>query len=138
MIPVIDKNTDHPYPPVVTEVTKPFWDGLAEGRFLTVRGPNGKLTFPPRAFDRETLSRDITWAEVSGRGTLYSVTEVHAAPSVFADESPYCVCIVDLEEGIRLATRFLGPVTTELDSLIELVAIRYDNAVTYSARPVRG
>lgn len=135
MIPIIRKGSDHPYPPVITEVTKPFWDSLAEGRFLAVAGPDGALTFPPRNFDRESLSRDTTLVELSGKGTLYSITEVHAAPAVFVEQSPYCVCIVDLEEGIRLATTFIGPVTTPLDSAVELVTIQYENAVTYAARP---
>ncbi|MEV8359907.1 OB-fold domain-containing protein [Microbacterium sp. NPDC076895] len=139
MIEVITVDAFHPYPPVVTAATKPFWEALAEGRFVTTRGVAGGVpVFPPRAFDKHTWSRDIEWTELSGRGVLYSLTAVHAAPAVFAHEVPYAVCIVDLDEGVRLATRFLGDVTTPLDTPIELVAVRYANAVTYAARPVVG
>lgn len=138
MIPIIERDSAHPYPPVITEATRPFWEGLREGRFRVTKGTSGSLTFPPRPFDRDTLSRDVTWTDVSGKGLLYSVTEVHAAPTAFAGESPYCVCIVDLVEGIRLATRLLGPVSTPLDSPVQLVAIKYSNAMTYSARPFHG
>ncbi|MER7797111.1 OB-fold domain-containing protein [Microbacterium sp. NPDC096154] len=136
MIATVVEDREHPYPPVITEVTRPFWDGLKQARFLTTRTPGGTPVFPPRAFDKATWSKDVEWVELSGRGLLYSVTQIHAAPTAFAAEVPYCVAIVDLEEGVRLATRFLGPVTTPLDSPVELVAVQYRDLTTYAARSV--
>lgn len=137
MIPIIELDRAHPYPPRVTPFTSVFWDALREGRFLCTRsGDEGPPTFPPRDFDPDSWRRDVQWVELSGRGTLYSVTAVHAAPEAFRDMAPYQVAIVDLVEGPRLATAFLGPVETPLDTPIELVAIRYTDSTAFAARPL--
>lgn len=135
MIPTITLDHPHPYPPRKTPLTTTFWDALAEGKFITTRvGENGTPVFPPRGFDPATWSRDIEWVELSGRGKLYSVTSIHAAPAAFREFAPYQVAIVDLDEGIRLATAFLDPVSTPLDSTIELVALRYTDGLSFAAR----
>jgi uncharacterized protein len=137
MLPTVDVDRTHPYPPRKTPFTLPFWDALTEGRFITTRfGADGVPTFPPRDFDPATWKRDVEWVELSGRGTLYSVTEIHAAPAAFREFAPYRVAIVDLDEGIRLATAFLGPVDTPLDSPVEMVALRYTDEVAFAARPL--
>ncbi|MER6563082.1 OB-fold domain-containing protein [Streptomyces sp. NPDC001027] len=43
--------------------------------------------------------------ELSGHGVLRSYTEVSAAPAIFADEAPYVLCLVDLDEGVRCVSR---------------------------------
>lgn len=137
MINTVEFDRPHPYPPRKTPFTAPFWDALAEGRFLATRfGADGIPTFPPRDFDPVTWNRDVDWVELSGRGTLYSITSVHAAPEAFRDLAPYQVAIIDLEEGPRLATVFLGPVETPLDSPVEIVALRYTDDVAFAARPL--
>ena len=137
MINTVQLNHPHPYPPRKTPFTTPFWEALAEGRFITTRlGADGAITFPPRDFDPATWSRGVEWVELSGRGTLYSVTSVHAAPEAFREFTPYQVAIVDLDDGPRLATAFLGPVDTPLDSPIEIVAMRYTDEVAFAARPL--
>lgn len=134
MIAMIQVERSHPYPPTVTRATKPFWDALRVGRLLTTCGADGVPTFPPRAFDKATWSREVHWVELSGRGRLYSLTQVHAAPAVFEAETPYNVCIVDLDEGVRLATRFLGDPATPLDSPIEIISVHYIDAVSFASR----
>jgi hypothetical protein len=48
----------------------------------------------------------VKWVEASGRGTVYSYTVVHrAANEAFADQVPYVIALIDLEEGVRLMTR---------------------------------
>ncbi len=96
------------YPPRVTEFTRTFWEGLGEGRFLTSRCVRcGHLTFPPKPICPECWGSDVEWVPLSGRGTLVSYTEVSAAPQMFAQEAPYRLCIVDLEEGVRCVSRIL-------------------------------
>ncbi|MCC3296161.1 OB-fold domain-containing protein [Arthrobacter sp. zg-Y411] len=139
MIPTVEINRPHPYPPRKTPFTLRFWEALAEGKFICTRsGDTGRPVFPPRDFDPVTWSRDIEWVELSGRGKLYSVTSIHAAPAAFREFAPYQVAIVDLEEGVRLATAFLGSVDTPLDSPVELVALRYTDDLAFAARPAAG
>lgn len=135
MIDIIDLDRPHPYPPRLTPFTAKFWEALAEGRFITTQFASSDTpVFPPRDFDPVTWSRDIEWVDLSGRGKLYSVTSVHAAPEVFREFIPYQVAIIDLDEGIRLATAFLGPVDTPLDSPVEMVALRYTDSLSFAAR----
>ncbi|MFB9073147.1 Zn-ribbon domain-containing OB-fold protein [Citricoccus parietis] len=137
MINTVEIDRPHPYPPRKTPFTTRFWEALAEGRFITTRfGSDGVPTFPPRDFDPATWNRDVEWVELSGRGRLYSVTSVHAAPEAFKAFTPYQVAIVDLEDGPRLATAFLGPVETPLDSQVEIVALRYTDNMAFAARPL--
>jgi|TARA_B100001750_G_C15402723_1_gene543454 uncharacterized OB-fold protein len=45
------------------------------------------------------LGKDLGWTSVSGKGTLYSYTVVHQPAVGFEGDSPYVVCLVELEEG---------------------------------------
>ncbi|MBU8918849.1 OB-fold domain-containing protein [Bacillus sp. FJAT-29953] len=65
------------------------------------------MTFPPKLICPNCFSEDLKWIQLSGKGKLYSLTKVWAGPEIFKDELPYTVCIVDLEEGIRVASRLL-------------------------------
>jgi uncharacterized protein len=38
----------------------------------------------------------------SGKGKIVSFTKIHSGPEVFEEQAPYCVGIIDLEEGARL------------------------------------
>ncbi|KAA9163315.1 Zn-ribbon domain-containing OB-fold protein [Amycolatopsis acidicola] len=97
------------YPPRITPFTKTFWDGLREGRFSTTRCRQcSHMTFPPKPVCPECWSKDVEWVELSGRGVLRSYTEVTAAPSMFAAEAPYILCLVDLDEGIRCLSRVIA------------------------------
>lgn len=137
MINTVELDRPHPYPPRKTPFTAPFWEALAEGRFITTRsGKDAMPSFPPRQFDPVTWNRDVSWVELSGRGTLYSLTSIHAAPDAFRAFAPYQVAIIDLADGPRLATAFLGPVETPLDTPVEIVALRYTDDVSFAARPL--
>jgi uncharacterized protein len=97
------------YPPRMTEFTSVFWDGLREGLFQTSMCTQCRhMTFPPKPVCPECWSESVQWVELSGRGLLRSFTEVSAAPAMFADDAPYVLCIVDLEEGVRVLSRILA------------------------------
>jgi hypothetical protein len=42
------------------------------------------------------------------RGIVYTETVVHAAPAAFAEEAPYQVAIVQLEDGTKTTARIAG------------------------------
>jgi uncharacterized protein len=125
------------FPPRMTEFTQRFWQGLASGRFETTRCEDcNRLTFPPKPFCPHCWSKRIAWVPLSGRGKLYSQTVVHAAPLVFADEVPYRVGIVDLDEGLRIATRVLADSEPKLDTAVEIVVLCYRDGPLFAARPL--
>ncbi|MEU6646296.1 Zn-ribbon domain-containing OB-fold protein [Saccharomonospora sp. NPDC046836] len=97
------------YPPRITTFTAPFWDALRSGTFTTTRCNRCEhITFPPKPVCPDCWSDDVSWIELSGRGTLRSYTEVVIAPAMFAHEAPYVLCLVDLDEGVRCVSRVLA------------------------------
>jgi uncharacterized OB-fold protein len=124
------------YPPRVTAFTQRFWDSVAQGRLETTMCDDcGRFSFPPKSFCPHCWSTRTHWAELSGRGRLYSQTMIHAAPATFREEAPYRVGIVDLEEGLRVATRILAETTPPLDVQVRIVTLLYTDGPLFAARP---
>jgi uncharacterized OB-fold protein len=135
VIETIDVDYPHPYPPRITEFTRRFWDGLREGRLITTAGRrSGQAAFPPKPISPQDWDEEVDWIELSGKGKLYSHTTIHAAPAAFVHELPYRVCIVDLDENVRLATRFVGENEPRVGEPVEIVAVRYTDFTSYAAR----
>lgn len=87
-----------------------FWAGLNEGRLLLQRCSGcGRFRFPPGEACPDCLSREAAWVPACGRGRVYSWIVVrHPIPrQIFADEVPYVVALIDLEEGVRLASNIV-------------------------------
>lgn len=134
-IPVARKRA---YPPRVSAFTQPFWEGLSQGKWQTTCCQAcGKFTFPPKKICPHCWSDDMAWKDLSARGTLYSWTRVHAAPKVFTDESPYTVCVVDLDIGLRIATRMVEREGIEFKPGIpmEVVVLQFEDGPLFASRP---
>lgn len=131
------RNRPATYPPRTSEATRPFWDGLREERFQTTRCDDcGDLTFPPKVVCPNCLSERLSWIPLSGRGILYSYTRVWAAPAVFSEEVPYTLCIVDLDEGLRVAARLLDDhVAPEVGTTVSLVFLHYEDVTLFCFEP---
>ena len=125
-----------PYPPRVSAFTQTFWSGLAEGRFLgTSCDACAKSSFPPKPFCPHCWSDRIEWIELAPRGTVYSSTVMHAVPTYFRHEAPYRVGIVDLDDGIRIATRVLGVEEGfGVGARAEIVVLAYEDGPLFAAR----
>ncbi len=69
----------------------------------------------PRESCQTCGSFDWSWERSSGRGQVFSWTIIHRAlhPG-FAEELPYAVVIVEMEEGVRLVTHVLDIPMDEL------------------------
>ncbi|MEM7122772.1 MAG: OB-fold domain-containing protein [Pseudomonadota bacterium] len=68
-------------------------------------GGCGRYVFFPRILCPYCGSDDLTWRQVSGRGTVYATTVIRRRPE---QGPPYNLCMVDLEEGVRLTSRVEG------------------------------
>ena len=101
--------TERPYPEPDGE-TQPFWDGIAAGVFRIQRCREcEEHVFYPRTVCPFCMSAvALEWVDASGRAEVHSYTVVHRAPPGFAEDAPYVVALVELEEGPRLMTRLLG------------------------------
>lgn len=111
--------------PTVTEETREFWDGLAQGRFLLPRC-NGCAAWIwyPRGFCPVCGSLDTAWHEASGRGRVYSYTVVRKSglPG-WSELVPYVIAYVELDEGPRVMSNIVGcdPDTLTIGSAVRVV-----------------
>lgn len=90
--------------PLPTPLTRPFWDGLKQGRVCIQRcGACEEWVFYPRSHCPHCLSDNLQWHAVSGAATLHTFTIARqpTAPH-FADEVPQLIGVVDLDEGVRM------------------------------------
>ncbi|MFW9980555.1 MAG: Zn-ribbon domain-containing OB-fold protein [Candidatus Thorarchaeota archaeon] len=86
-----------------------YLKNIEEGMFRAYRCIDcGMVIAPPSGSCYGCGSNSMEWAEVSGNGKLISFTVIHIAPDAFAEEAPYYVAIVELEEGTRVSARLLG------------------------------
>src|SRR2546422_2063984 len=61
--------------------------------------------FYPRDICPDCFSRNTTWVQSSGEGSLYSFAIVHRAPTpAFGDIVPFVVAFVEVEGGARIPT----------------------------------
>jgi uncharacterized OB-fold protein len=96
--------------PEPSEVTRPFWEGLAAGELRLQRCQAcAKYIYYPRSICPHCMSDTLRWERVSGRGRLYSYTVVRRAMNpAFAQDLPYVYAIVELEEGPRVTTNIVN------------------------------
>lgn len=81
-----------------------FWSGCEAGelRFQCCADCNHAQFFP-RDHCLHCSSDRVEWQVSTGIGTVYSVTRVERAPTdEFRALAPYCIALVDMDEGIRL------------------------------------
>lgn len=101
--------TVRPYPPRLTRFNQPFWRALQDGEFKTTRCAKcSESTFPPKPICPRCWCIDMEWVDLSPDGEIYSCTTIHAAPAIFEADAPYAVAIIDLDQGVRLASRILN------------------------------
>lgn len=139
LLHIVSMNGQRPYPPVRSAFTTGFWAALAQGRLLTTWCAKcHRPSFPPKPFCPHCWHRGMHWRALQPRGTIYSATTVHAAPQLFRDEAPYQVCIVDLIEDVRVATRLIGDTASAeaIGKPAELVVLAYGDGPLFAARIV--
>jgi uncharacterized protein len=90
--------------------TQWWWDALAQGRLEVPRCRScGRTFFPPQPNCPHCGSDDWERVQASGRGRVYSWVVIHTPLDPrFADEVPYAILAVELEEGVRLFGRWKG------------------------------
>lgn len=94
--------------PEITEVTRPYWEALGEGRLMFQRCECGHAWLPARSECPQCLGNQVRWEQAGGGGKLVSWVVYHIAYSdAFKDRLPYNVAVVELDEGPRLITNMV-------------------------------
>ena len=94
--------------PGVSDDTRFFWEGCAEGRLLiqrcsacaTLRHPPAPVCIACHSFEWDTV-------QASGRASLYSFVVMHY-PEVAPFDHPNPIGLIELEEGVRLIAGLTG------------------------------
>ena len=110
-------DTSRPKPlPVITEDSRPFWEGCKRGVFLLQQCETCQhYQFYPRLYCMQCGADGLRWQQASGRGVIYSYTFIHQNKSPeFINDTPYNVAIIQLEEGPRLMSNIVDVAPGEL------------------------
>lgn len=94
----------------------PYFEAVARNE-LTYQECDGcaRRTFPPRRFCPGCASEQLSWRTSVGTGRIYSFTKVDVgALPEFADQMPYVIAVVELDDGYRMLSRI---VDSDLDTL---------------------
>jgi uncharacterized OB-fold protein len=122
--------------PVASPESARFWQAAKEHRLLIPRCNACKqFWFPPSRLCPHCLSGDTGWETVSGCGNIYSFVVFHRVyHPAFADEVPYVVAIVELEEGPRMLTNIVGVPVDQVRCNMP-VAVVFDDVTSEIAVP---
>lgn len=95
-------------------LTDAFWAAAADRVLVRpVCADCGRNFFTPQVACPACLSENWTYEPSSGRGTVYSATVVHKAPSSgFA--VPFRLAVIDLDEGWSMLANLVGGSESEL------------------------
>ncbi len=87
--------------PMVDKESLPWWQAAAQHRLTVQCCDNCQYCrLPPAPICSECQSNKSHWEEISGKGTLYSYTEVHRAVAT-GQTLPFVIAIIQLDmDGI--------------------------------------
>jgi len=89
--------------------SEPFFASARDGKLVAQRcAATKKFFFPPAPVSPFTRDKNWTWEPLSGTGKVASYVVMHQKyfPG-FADEVPYPVIEVELDEGVRLLSNIV-------------------------------
>lgn len=93
--------------PKVDNDSSAFWQGASRGQLVLPKCEDcGRTHYYPRAICPYCHSLKLKPTPLSGNGRIYSYTvQRQPAGAEFAEDVPYVVALVDLDEGPRMLAR---------------------------------
>ncbi len=104
----------------------PYWQGCRD-HVLRLQYCTAcvRHQFPPGPMCQNCRKKSLTWRDASGRGTVYSwIVVTHPVPrDIYGDDVPYVVALVELAEGVRLASNIVDcpPDAVYADMPVEVI-----------------
>ncbi|MGY9057270.1 MAG: Zn-ribbon domain-containing OB-fold protein [Alphaproteobacteria bacterium] len=115
---------DKPVPSIDPD-SAPYWEGAMDGKLMIQRcNATGQAFLYSRQLVPGVVESQVEWIEASGRGTIYSYTVARRpAGPAFADDAPYVIVSVTLEEGARIMTNLVtdDPDSVAIGQAVEVV-----------------
>ncbi len=118
---------DRPLPQPITPESRPYWEGLKQGKLMLPKCADcGHTFFYPRILCPRCQSRAITWVQASGKGRLHAFGIAHQSFNrAFKVPAPYVLAMIELEEGPRLLSNLVDvepdPKVVKCDMAVEVV-----------------
>jgi uncharacterized OB-fold protein len=96
--------------PTLTDDNRPFWEGARQGKLMMQKcGDCSHIRYPISHVCPDCLSYKTEWTQLSGRGEVFSyVVFYQLYNKAFADDVPYNVAMIQLEEGPRMFSNIVG------------------------------
>jgi uncharacterized protein len=89
--------------------TQEFWDATARGELLLRKCDDcSSIIWYPRAFCPACSSQNTSWITSSGRGTIYAFSITRKGAGAWAENGPYVIAYIELEEGPRVLSNVVG------------------------------
>ena len=129
--------------PRLTKLNRPYWEAAKNHELRLQRCSDcSHVWFPPAEVCPKCLGENYEWTKVSGRGKVWSwiVMWQRYFPG-FADDLPYNVAYVGLEEGPRMMTNIVGCDSAEIRCDMPVEVVFDDVTEEFSLpkfKPVRG
>jgi uncharacterized OB-fold protein len=121
--------------PVIDHDSAPYWEAARQGRLdIPLCGDCGKHHFYPRSICPYCHSDKLRFDTVSGRGEVHTFTIARRpAGPAFADDVPYVVALIDLEEGPRMMSRIQtdDPEKVRIGAKVEVTFVKATDEVTF-------
>jgi uncharacterized protein len=98
--------------PAPTKISKPFWDACGRGELQLPHCLRCDQAFYyPRRNCPHCGSAELDTRKAAGTGRVFSFTHVHVSfyGSQWESQLPYTPVLVDLDEGVRMLSRLIGP-----------------------------
>jgi uncharacterized OB-fold protein len=103
---MLEKPAPHP-----NADSAPYWEACTQGRLVYQYCERcERAQFYPRSICVHCGADRPAWRDSSRRGTVYALTELHAAGLLaFRAEAPFAIALIEMEEGFRIMTNIIGP-----------------------------
>ncbi len=112
--------------PVADADSAPFWEACREGELrLQQCAGCAAYRYPPASLCPSCGGGETRWTVLSGRGRVFSwIVVVHPIPrAAYAEEVPYVVALIDLDEGARMASNIVGCAPGEVTAGMEVEVV---------------
>lgn len=135
-LPLVKFESLVPHKIEINKLTEPFWRGLEDRLFKLQHCTKCKINiFPPRLFCGHCYKRELLWISSAGKGVVYSKISVSNVPDNYSITTPVDIAIIDLEEGVRILTRFVpGKEIAEIGSHVQLVVTNHPDGFHYACQ----
>lgn len=123
--------------PVPDADSTPFWDGCRAHKLLLQQCNScAAFRFPANQLCPHCNSREANWVQSKGEGTVFSWIVVrHPVPAdVYVTEVPYTVALIELKEGVRIASNIIG-CDPDAVSAGMAVCVEFDDATNSISLP---